>query len=270
MRKISPYYNIIKRNSIFILLLTFTLITLNTFTELFTMIKTSSYLDNLVDGNIVFVNNSNMAAVITIIIYGVALSYKEFNGAMSIKANRKDYLKYSILSMIILGIILSIFSVASDLVAKFVLEYNTDYNAYVYTNLGISINEIQSLLEKLGTGISFGIFYQYDINYTGSILNTFLSIMKIGSLGFMLGALIYRLKKSTSIIIFIGIPLCIALFLIGNVVNNYEIVTPNLIQTLLYLIGNNITTISLTILNFIIGILLLKNAPIKEYAHDLI
>lgn len=114
---------------------------------------------------------------------------------MSIKANRKEYLKYSILSIIIVSIILSIFSVCVDLISKLVLESNTGYDTYVYTNLGISINEIQSLVEKNGMGMSFGIFYQYDINYIETILNTFLSIIGLGSLGFMLGALTYRLKK---------------------------------------------------------------------------
>lgn len=270
MKKMNPYYNIIKRNSILILLLIFTLITFNTFTELLTMIKSSSYIDNLVDGNIVFINKSHLAATIAIIVYGVMLSYKEFNGAMSIKANRKSYLKYSILSIIIVSIILSIFSVGIDLISKLVLEANTGYNAYVYTSLGISINEMQSLLEKIGSGMAFAISYQFDINYIETILNIFLSIMGFASLGFMLGALIYRLKKSTSILIFIGMPLCMGLFLIGDVVNNDAIVTTNLTNILPYLIGNNTITISLTILNFIIGILLLKNAPIKEYAHDLI
>lgn len=79
MKKMNPYYNIIKRNIILILLLTFSMIAFNTSTELFTMITTSSYLDNLVDGNIVFFNSSYRAATIVIMIYGVLLSYKEFN-----------------------------------------------------------------------------------------------------------------------------------------------------------------------------------------------
>lgn len=74
----------------------------------------------------------------------------------------------------------------------------------------------------------------------------------------------------TSILIFIGIPLCIILSLIGDIMNNYGIIPIYIIQILLCLTGNNIITIILTILNFVIGILLLRNAPIKEYAHDLL
>ncbi|MGX4600499.1 hypothetical protein [Faecalimicrobium sp. JNUCC 81] len=270
MKRMNPYYSIIRRNTIFLLLLTFSIIAFNTFTELSVMIMTSSYLDNLVDGNVVFINSSHFSATIVIIIYGTLLSYKEFNGAMSIKSNRKEYLKYSIVFIIIVSIILSIFSVCVDLVSKLILEYKTGYNAYVYTNLGISINEIQTLLEKVGMGMSFSIFYQYDINYIEVILNTFLIIMGLGSLGFMLGALIYRLKKMTSILIFIGIPLCIILFIIGNIMNNYGVIHIYLIQIILLFTSNNIITITSTILSFVIGILLLRNAPIKEYAHDLI
>ncbi|MDY3001946.1 hypothetical protein [Romboutsia timonensis] len=109
------------------------------------------------------------------------------------------------------------------------------------------------------------------------ILGQLLTLFAFSSIGFLLGSILYRLKKRTSIIIFLVIPTIVitigVAFYIFNtdLIMNYIVI--NLVDILRFIINVNIRLI-IKLLTIVISltcsVLLLKNAPIKEYAHDLI
>ena len=249
MNKLMPYFRLMKKSIILMIVITLSIAITHDGKEILTGFKHSVF----ENGYLIFKSEIYSTTALLIFIYGIYLSYIKFNVAINIKADRKSYIKASIITMIGMGIVFSIFTVLWSLILKFVVEYVSGKNALV---LGDSA---------------------YFVNTFTDILGQLLTLFAFSSIGFLLGSILYRLKKKTSIIIFLIIPTIVitlgVTFYIFNtdLIMNYIVI--NLVDILRFIINVNIHLIIklLTIvISLICSVLLLKNAPIKEYAHDLI
>lgn len=139
----------------------------------------------------------------------------------------------------------------------------------VYVISGISWISIDNLEFKVAD-VSLMWFIKSII--TRTLTNTLMI-----SLGYMLGAISYRLKVRTNVILFIGVPILFAGYISAQAFKNQDVVLDwvmKFIGATLYVIQNPVILISLQIIGIIvfalIGTKFLIKAPIKDYAHDLI
>lgn len=153
-------------------------------------------------------------------------------------------------------------------------------NALVVGDSAYFIGTITDFINSL-PGMCVSIFFSFDdlsiAKFIMDIFGQFLTLLAFSSIGFLLGSILYRLKKRTSIIIFLVIPTVVVIlgviFSIFNTDLLMSYIATNLGIILIFITNVNIGLIIkiLTItISLISSVLLLKNAPIKEYAHDLI
>ena len=254
MNKLMPYFRLMKKSIILMIVITLSIAITHDGKEILTGFKHSVF----ENGYLIFKSEIYSTTALLIFIYGIYLSYIKFNVAINIKADRKSYIKASIITMIGMGIVFSIFTVLWSLILKFVVEYVSGKNALV---LGDSAYFVNTFTDIINSSLEMGTTVLYAFS----------------SIGFLLGSILYRLKKKTSIIIFLIIPTIVitlgVTFYIFNtdLIMNYIVI--NLVDILRFIINVNIHLIIklLTIvISLICSVLLLKNAPIKEYAHNLI
>lgn len=258
MNKLMPYFRLMKKSIILMIVITLSIAITHDGKEILTGFKHSVF----ENGYLIFKSEIYSTTALLIFIYGIYLSYIKFNVAINIKADRKSYIKASIITMIGMGIVFSIFTVLWSLILKFVVEYVSGKNALVLGDSAYFVNTFTDLSIR---------------RFIMDILGQLLTLFAFSSIGFLLGSILYRLKKKTSIIIFLIIPTIVitlgVTFYIFNtdLIMNYIVI--NLVDILRFIINVNIHLIIklLTIvISLICSVLLLKNAPIKEYAHDLI
>lgn len=258
MNKLMPYFRLMKKSIILMIVITLSIAITHDGKEILTGFKHSVF----ENGYLIFKSEIYSTTALLIFIYGIYLSYIKFNVAINIKADRKSYIKASIITMIGMGIVFSIFTVLWSLILKFVVEYVSGKNALVLGDSAYFVNTFTDLSIR---------------RFIMDILGQLLTLFAFSSIGFLLGSILYRLKKRTSIIIFLIIPTIVitlgVTFYIFNtdLIMNYIVI--NLVDILRFIINVNIHLIIklLTIvISLICSVLLLKNAPIKEYAHDLI
>ena len=276
MNKLMPYFRLMKKSIILIIVITLSIVITNDGKEILTGFKHSVF-ENV---HLIFNSGIYSTTVLLIFIYGIYLSYKKFNVAINIKADRKSYIKASIISMIGIGVVFSIFTVLWSLILKFVVEAVSGKNALVVGDSVYFIGTITDLINSL-PGMGVAIFFSFDklsvARFIIDIFGQFLTLLSCSSIGFLLGSILYRLKKKTLIIIFLVIPTVVVtlgvIFSIFNTDLLMSYIATNLGIILIFITNVNIGLIIkiLTItISLISSVLLLKNAPIKEYAHDLI
>lgn len=276
MNKLMPYFRLMKKFTILMIVIAFSMVITNDGKEILTGFKHSVF----ENGYLIFKSEIYSITVFLMFIYGIYFSYKKFNVAMNIKADRKSYIKASIISMIGMGIVFAIFVVLWGLILKFIVEYVSGKNsliigdsAYFLDTVTVIINSFLETETKMLYAFSDLSIKRFIID----ILNQFLTLSTFSSIGFLLGSILYRLKKKTSIIIFLVIPTIVITLGVGfsifktDLIMNY--ISINLVNILRFIINVKIGLFikALTIvISLICSVLLLKNAPIKEYAHDLI
>ena len=180
----------------------------------------------------------------------------------------------------IVAIVFSIFTVLWSLILKFVVEYVSGKNALVLGDSAYFVNTFTDIINsylEMGTTVLYAFSDLSIRRFIMDILGQLLTLFAFSSIGFLLGSILYRLKKKTSIIIFLIIPtivitLGVAFYIFNtDLIMNYIVI--NLVDILRFIINVNIRLI-IKLLTIVISltcsVLLLKNAPIKEYAHDLI
>ena len=162
------------------------------------------------------------------------------------------------------------------MILKFVVEYVSGKNALVLGDSAYFVNTFTDIINsylEMGTTVLYAFSDLSIRRFIMDILGQLLTLFAFSSIGFLLGSILYRLKKKTSIIIFLIIPTIVITFYIFNtdLIMNYIVI--NLVDILRFIINVNIHLI-IKLLTIVISltcsVLLLKNAPIKEYAHDLI
>ena len=276
MNKLMPYFRLMKKFIVQILILTIFIVILSDGREILTGFKHSES-ENVY---LIFKSEVYSVTMLLILIYGMYLSYKKFNVAMNIKADRKNYIKSAMISIIAISIIFLIFTILWSLILKFVVDIVSGKNAIVVGDSAYLLNTDNGITNKFSGMGSTLIYATSDLSmgkFIMNILSQFLNLLSISSIGFLIGSLLYRLKKSTSVIIFLVIPTVVIILGITFFIFNTDLfinyMYMNLVNILRIIMNVNIHLI-IKVLSIIISltssVLLLKNAPIKEYAHDLI
>ena len=276
MNKLMPYFRLMKKFTILMIVIAFSMVITNDGKEILTGFKHSVF----ENGYLIFKSEIYSITVFLMFIYGIYFSYKKFNVAMNIKADRKSYIKASIISMIGMGIVFAIFVVLWGLILKFIVEYVSGKNSLIIGDSAYFLDTVTVIINSFLETETTMLYAFSDLSikrFIIDILNQFLTLSTFSSIGFLLGSILYRLKKKTSIIIFLVIPTIVITLGVGfsifktDLIMNY--ISINLVNILRFIINVKIGLLikALTIvISLICSVLLLKNAPIKEYAHDLI
>ena len=276
MNKLMPYFRLMKKFTILMIVIAFSMVITNDGKEILTGFKHSVF----ENGYLIFKSEIYSITVFLMFIYGIYFSYKKFNVAMNIKADRKSYIKASIISMIGMGIVFAIFVVLWGLILKFIVEYVSGKNSLIIGDSAYFLDTVTVIINSFLETETKMLYAFSDLSikrFIMDILNQFLTLSTFSSIGFLLGSILYRLKKKTSIIIFLVIPTIVITLGVGfsifktDLIMNY--ISINLVNILRFIINVKIGLFikALTIvISLICSVLLLKNAPIKEYAHDLI
>lgn len=276
MNKLMPYFRLMKKFTILMIVIAFSMVITNDGKEILTGFKHSVF----ENGYLIFKSEIYSITVLLMFIYGIYFSYKKFNVAMNIKADRKSYIKASIISMIGMGIVFAIFVVLWGLILKFIVEYVSGKNSLIIGDSAYFLDTVTVIINSFLETETTMLYAFSDLSikrFIIDILNQFLTLSTFSSIGFLLGSILYRLKKKTSIIIFLVIPTIVITLGVGfsifktDLIMNY--ISINLVNILRFIINVKIGLFikALTIvISLICSVLLLKNAPIKEYAHDLI
>lgn len=229
------------------------IICVNTATSIIGLIE-SGFSHN---GSLVYTSQASSTTGIIIFLAGVFYSLQLFSQAMSIRADRIGYIKAAILCGVIGSIGLSIFGYTLDIISKIIAETITGNNVEIYSQaMWIDIDRFRSSMD---------------------ILSRIFSNLTIFSIGFMLGAIWYRLKIKYSVLIFVILPICIGTYMINYGFKNPEsmsLIGLRIFDTLGFIVRNQILSIGtkfiIILTGTIVGIRLLIKAPIKDYANDLI
>ena len=106
MNKLMPYFRLMKKSIILMIVITLSIAITHDGKEILTGFKHSVF----ENGYLIFKSEIYSTTALLIFIYGIYLSYIKFNVAINIKADRKSYIKASIITMIGMGIVFSIFT----------------------------------------------------------------------------------------------------------------------------------------------------------------
>ena len=87
MNKLMPYFRLMKKSIILIIVITLSIVITNDGKEILTGFKHSVF----ENGHLIFNSGIYSTTALLMFIYGIYLSYKKFNVAMNIKADRKSY-----------------------------------------------------------------------------------------------------------------------------------------------------------------------------------
>ena len=202
MNKLMPYFRLMKKSIILMIVITLSIAITHDGKEILTGFKHSVF----ENGYLIFKSEIYSTTALLIFIYGIYLSYIKFNVAINIKADRKSYIKASIIRMIGMGIVFSIFTVLWSLILKFVVEYVSGKNALVLGDSAYFVNTFTDIINsylEMGTTVLYAFSDLSIRRFIMDILGQLLTLFAFSSIGFLLGSILYRLKKKTSIIIFL-------------------------------------------------------------------
>ena len=205
MNKLMPYFRLMKKFTILMIVIAFSMVITNDGKEILTGFKHSVF----ENGYLIFKSEIYSITVFLMFIYGIYFSYKKFNVAMNIKADRKSYIKASIISMIGMGIVFAIFVVLWGLILKFIVEYVSGKNSLIIGDSAYFLDTVTVIINSFLETETTMLYAFSDLSikrFIIDILNQFLTLSTFSSIGFLLGSILYRLKKKTSIIIFLVIP----------------------------------------------------------------
>ena len=253
MSNYKPYFRYIKDMNMKIILIFAFIMCINASLSIVGTVKSSEYQN----GTINFISQCSISAGIICLLVGLLYSLSIFASCMNIKADRVGYLKAVFLWGMILSVGFALFSFVFDTLCKVILEAWTDMPVNIYSQMKwIDMRRIQ--MDR-------------------DIISRIIWNMAIFSLGFLVGAIWYRLKIRTSIVLFVITPIAFVGYITNFGIRNHgkiDILINNMCNTVEQLIENPVLInmiMSFGILAFSVGgIILLIKAPIKEYANDLL
>ena len=132
MNKLMPYFRLMKKSIILIIVIILSIAITHDGKEILTGFKHSVF----ENGYLIFKSEIYSTTALLIFIYGIYLSYIKFNVAINIKADRKSYIKASIITMIGMGIVFSIF------IGFIYLKIHLDFESSASTNSATSAYKI--------------------------------------------------------------------------------------------------------------------------------
>lgn len=263
--KNSPHFNFLKKSSKeFLLVFTILIITnvgLGTISGIF------MGLDQNFNRQINFYSQASMLSMILSFVMGIIFSLKMFSAAISIRGDRAGYLKAIAVWSVIIAVFMSVFGVTFEILIKNLIEAITHKEVVLVSDLQwIELRDY----ELKTTQITFLWFMQ-------SVFSRFITNLSVTSLAYMIGAVIYRLKKKTNIIVFVIIPTVLITYFVNFAIKNEQVVMDmgvRIANTVVYLYQNPMLIVGIEILSLVvccfIGTKLLIKAPTNDYAHDLI
>lgn len=202
----------------------------------------------------VYRSQLKMMGIFFPMIFSLSLSIKEFSGAMSIRADRTAFLKASIIFIIVFNFSILILVNLAEIVI--LITCNTDN--FIAGN--------ESEIVKLIIG---------DQGIIGSFLGLFISQISFSLIGFMFGAIFYRIDIKTSLILFIALPIVLVLYITRLSYINapiIKVIGENVLLMVEYFLRNPIVfyfvELVVSTISISLAYLMLRNAPIKDYAHS--
>lgn len=251
MNRIKPHIMFLKHSYIYYMI--FILIFISLQVSAF-LIEGLSRGESLGESLIIYKTQLSVLGILFPTIFSLSIAVKEFSGAMSIRADRKSFIKASIIYIIIISL--------STLVFVTLIE----------ELINLLSNNVSSDTVKLDNVINMIVG---DEGIIGSFFGMFICQLAFSSLGFMFGAIFYRIDIKTNIILFIVLPIIAVLYITRLSYINADIISKFGERMLLivdYFINNPSKLYALEVIVFVAAMglasLMLKNAPIKDYAHN--
>jgi hypothetical protein len=198
-------------------------------------------IENLIDGNI---GSVFLIHLLFIGVWGFILAFKDFSGAVSLRGERLSFLISSGIAIVLGAIGLCI-----------LLALNA-----------VIVNLIGSIMWKQSLGDVMRVLGQPF--KMGMIEISFIYLL-VAALGFFVGAVLYRIRIVTAVSI--GVLPIAVLFAIYKVnPEAAELIVITILQFLENYVFNGWYNLLWAGVFFVLTSLLLKKAPIRPYAHDLI
>ena len=195
---------------------------------------------------------------IYLFVLGMSFSYYEYPGIISIYANRKNNLRQMLLvgtvGIIILesinGGITSLFTLGARYLCPAASVQNgfLDDTLKEFQNLQFGSIFVSSIKEEIGIGLF------------------------VFALGSLIGSLFYRLKASSAICVLSILPIFLALSFIAEILFHTQMTALFMLSMLMVIkpIINFWGQLVYSTLFYVLAYALLRKAPIKAYAHDLL
>ena len=208
---------------------------------------------------LVFINNTSDICYMGVFLLTLIFTNNFLPQMLNIRGDRQSCIRAFFKMMLIVIIIAVVYGV--------VVEFCLDYICKLY-NVKAEFYTRTSIVEWLGKGMD---------NILVILVNRFINSMFVMSIAYMCGSMFYRLKTKYNILIFILIP-GILFGIILNILSCTQFFQGNFCDAIWNFVNyiSNIPLICIileiiaTYLCFSAGNKFLKNAPIAEYAHDLI
>lgn len=256
MNRIKPHIMFLKHSYIYYMI--FILIFISLQVSAF-LIEGLSRGESLGESLSIYKTQLSVLGILFPTVFSLSIAVKEFSGAMSIRADRKAFIKASIIYIIIISL--------STLVFVTLIE----------ELINLLANNLSSGTVKLDNETELINMIVGDEGIIGNFLGMFICQLAFSSLGFMFGAIFYRVDIKTNIVLFIALPIIAVLYIIRLSYINADLINrigESILWIFNYFIQNPSVFYSIEVLVAIIGLgisyLVLKNAPIKEYAHNIL
>ena len=254
MNRIKPHIMFLKHSYIYymIFILIFIYLQVSAF-----LIEGLSRGESLGESLILYKTQLSVLGILFPTVFSLSIAVKEFSGAMSIIAYIKSFIKASIIYIIIISL--------STLVFVTLIE----------ELINLLSNNVSSGNVKLDNETELINMIVGDEGIIGSFFGMFICQLAFSSLGFMFGAIFYRIDIKTNIILFIVLPIIAVLYITRLSYINADIISKFGERMLLivdYFINNPSKLYALEVIVFVAAMglasLMLKNAPVKDYAHN--
>lgn len=262
----NPYFNFIKRDALQMILILSIIILVNQGSTAVSNIYMA--LESGFDRTINMYSQATAFSSMFCFIAGIMFILKNFSGAISIRGDRKNLLKAFAVWAIIMSSFMVVFSTTLEVGLKILTEVITHKEVILISDIPMWIQIAD--MEMKNPEITFMWFIK-------AIFSRFISSLMLFSMGYMLGAIGYRLKKRTNILVFVVIPVILIGFLVNSALRMDEFIMNMgvaICNIIVYLVENQgliilISLICIAIFS-LIGTKLLIKAPTKEYANDLL
>lgn len=250
----NPYFNFIKRDAIQMIIIYLVTIMVNQGITSISNIYMA--LEPGFDRQINMFSQSNVFSMMFCFISGIMFILKNFSGAISIRGDRESFLKALSIWAIIMSLLIVVLSTTLEIALKTLVEV-----------VFISNPE---WIEMESHDITF-------IWFIKAIFSRFVNGLMLFSLGYMLGAIGYRLRKTTNVIVFVVIPVVLIGYIVNSALRMDEFIMNlgvAIYNIIVFFIENPVLIILANIICIgifsLFGTKLLINAPTKEYANDLL
>ena len=251
----NPFYEIFKGYIPKLIMIIFILIAVNNIIPFISGMR--DYFSNNRDG-LIFISRTSDICYMGVFLLTLIFTNNFLPQMLNIRGDRDACIK-SFFKMMLIVIIIAV-------VSGVVVEFSLDYICKLY-NVKAEFYTRTSTVEWLGEGMD-NIFIILGIRFISSLF--------VMSIAYICGSMFYRLKMKYNILVFILIP-GILFGVVLNILFSNSYIGDKLgtiAWSITCFVEKPIVTIVLevllTALFTIIGNKFLKNAPIAEYAHDLI